>query len=119
MEQVASAEGVQAAAKMAASEGQWLIVVFSADWCPACPGFKRDLQQHIVANYDVACVNVDVGDEATEELKEEHGVTKLPTVLVVDGEGKVVARMVQPKIVDVRTAALAMFKPKVVTDGDF
>ena len=119
MDAVVSAQDVQAAAKMAERKGQWLLAVFSAGWCALCPGFKDDLREHIAANYEVACVEVDVGNEETEELKEAHGVTKLPTLLVLDGEGKAVARMVQPKIADVRTAALAMFKPKAVTDGDF
>ena len=56
---------------------------------------------------------------AAEQLKEEHLVTKLPTLLVVDGDGKSVARLVQPHISEVRMVAKSMFKPKAVTDGDF
>ena len=85
----------------------------------AVPGFKLDLQTHIADNYEVACAEVDVGNEAVEQLKEEHLITKLPTLLVVDGDGKPVARLVQPHISEVRMVAKSMFKPKAVTDGDF
>ena len=119
MQALVSAENVTEAAKQAGTNGQWLLVVFSGSWCKKCPDFKKELQAHIVDNYEVACGEVDVGNEEAEQLKEEHLVTKLPTLLVVDGDGKPVARLVQPHISEVRMVAKSMFKPKAVTDGDF
>lgn len=108
-----SKENIEGAAKDASRRGEWLLAVFSADWCERCPEFKRELQEHVLNAYHVSLVTVDCNDERTQDLKTEHDIAKLPTMLVVGGDGRVIARLVAPPVGEVRKVAQRLFKPRL------
>lgn len=107
------------AAEGASRRGEWLLVVFTADWCQECPKFKGELHEHVLDAYRVQLVTVDCGDEHTEDLKTEHEVAKLPTMLVVGGDGSVIARLVAPPVGEVRKVAQRLFKPRLCLTAEF
>ena len=113
-----SAKEVQDAAKVAWAEGNHLILVFGASWCPNCAPFKQELADTIGREFWVVCAEVDLEDDATEELVKEHAVTRLPTLVILNGK-EALCKLVAPPMAEVRTAARAICKPKLALDEDF
>lgn len=82
------------AAHLAQAEKKPMIVDFGAEWCAAC----KELAVHTFADGNVreearrfVAVKVDATDDENEEinkLKDKYGVVGLPTVVVLDSEGK-------------------------------
>lgn len=113
-----SVKEVQDATKMAWAEEKHLLLVFGAPWCPNCAPFKRELAETIGREFQVVCTEVDLEDSATEALVKEHAVTRLPTLVIFNGE-EALCKLVAPPMAEVRTAARAICKPKLALDEDF
>ena len=98
----------------ASYRGKVVLVDFWASWCGPCraqmPKIKAIYEELDRKKFDVVAVNLDRSAEAFEEYSKEHqspwpnvigddgralaeqyGVTALPTMMVVDGEGKILA----------------------------
>mgnify|MGYP006268726143 CR=1 FL=1 len=88
----------QAASRSEAS-GQPRFVLFTADWCPPC----RTLKAEVLSRDDVATriettsvptyVDLTEPDEAQRGLARRYGVAGIPTMLVLDDEGVIAARL--------------------------
>lgn len=112
--------------------GKVVLVDFWASWCGPCraqmPKIKAIYEELDRKKFDVVAVNLDRSAEAFEEYSKEHqspwpnvigddgralaeqyGVTALPTMMVVDGEGTIVA--VGHSVQALRTAIDKAFKP--------
>jgi thiol-disulfide isomerase/thioredoxin len=98
----------------ASYRGKVVLVDFWASWCGPCraqmPKIKAIYEELDRKKFDVVAVNLDRSAEAFEEYSKEHqspwpnvigddgralaeqyGITALPTMMVVDGEGKILA----------------------------
>jgi|GEM_PF-993318 len=66
--------------------GETNVLFFHATWCPSCRGLENDLNANLSAI--PAGVNILKLDYDTEtELKQEYGVIRQHTLVVVDGNG--------------------------------
>lgn len=75
--------------------GKWSLFDFRADWCPACIELEeKSFPQPRVANYfskggwDYVQVDMTETTPATQEIAQKYGVVSLPTVLILNPEGK-------------------------------
>jgi thiol-disulfide isomerase/thioredoxin len=98
----------------ASYRGKVVLIDFWASWCGPCraqmPKIKAIYEELDRKKFEVVAVNLDRSAEAFEEYSKEHqspwpnvigddgralaekyGVTALPTMMVVDGEGKILA----------------------------
>jgi thiol-disulfide isomerase/thioredoxin len=98
----------------ASYRGKVVLIDFWASWCAPCraqmPKIKAIYEELDRKKFDVVAVNLDRSAEAFEEYSKEHqspwpnvigddgramaeqyGITALPTMMVVDGEGKILA----------------------------
>ena len=75
--------------------GKPVLVDFSANWCPPCQTMKHevwpDREVGELVNRSFIPVLVDLSSGGSE-VASRYGVTSIPTILVVDGEGKVLHR---------------------------
>jgi tetratricopeptide (TPR) repeat protein len=72
------------------------ILLITADWCSVCQQMKYELLndpewKKIAASFPVE--EIDIDEEKNQPLVERYNVVQLPTTVVLDGEGKVVARL--------------------------
>lgn len=71
-----------------------VFVDFSADWCPPCIVMKHDVwpdpavERALTQSYVPVLIDVDRNDT----VPERYGVRGIPTVLVLDDQGRVVRR---------------------------
>jgi thiol:disulfide interchange protein DsbD len=87
-----------AAVEQSRATGRPALVLFTADWCPACRQFETDtlsdtaVQQHLSENYTL--VVVDLSDQSGENLDRarECRVNGIPTLIRYDRDGEEVAR---------------------------
>ncbi|MGY8731927.1 MAG: redoxin family protein [Pirellulales bacterium] len=98
----------------ASYRGKVVLIDFWASWCGPCraqmPKIQAIYEELDRKTFDVVAVNLDRSAEAFEEYSKEHqspwpniigddgralaeqyGITALPTMMVVDGEGKILA----------------------------
>jgi thiol:disulfide interchange protein len=82
---------LDAALAAARDEGKRVVVDFTADWCPPCLAMKHDVWPDprvaaaVARGYVPVLIDVD-RDAATTA---RFGVTGIPTVLILDGQGAV------------------------------
>ncbi|MFF9593124.1 TlpA family protein disulfide reductase [Streptomyces sp. NPDC014646] len=92
------------AARLGAELGKRATLVqFSTAFCQPCRATRRVLAE--VARMVDGVAHVEVDAEARLALVRELGITRTPTVLVLDAGGRIVRRAVgQPRTVDVVAA---------------
>lgn len=82
--------------KEAASSSRLIFVDLRADWCGPCKTMERD----VFSRSDVArfmekhfvCTQLEIDREPGRTLAREYEVHSIPTFLIFDSEGKLVAR---------------------------
>jgi thioredoxin 1 len=63
-----------------------VVLEFHADWCAAC-GLVEPALEQLAAERPITVARVDVEQEALAPVVERHGVSQLPSVvLLIDGE---------------------------------
>lgn len=84
------------AKEMAKAEGKYIFIDFYADWCVPCKWMDEttytDSNVLNALKSDFVSVKINIDDFDGYTLKEEYNVTVLPTVIVLDVNGKVVRR---------------------------
>jgi thioredoxin:protein disulfide reductase len=82
----------------AAAEGRPVLIDFGADWCKACKELEHSTFPHAAvraAARRFVAIHIDAtDDEATEivTLQKKYGVVGLPTVIMLDKDGREVVR---------------------------
>lgn len=75
--------------------GKWSLFDFRADWCPACIELEvksfpapRVAEYFLKGGWDYVQVDMTETTPATQEIAQKYGVVSLPTVLIINPEGK-------------------------------
>jgi thiol-disulfide isomerase/thioredoxin/YHS domain-containing protein len=102
------AEDLPTAQRIAASQGQLVMVHFTADWCGPCQRLEKNVFNkrtfgHAVAEKYVP-VKIDVG--LTPGIAKQFGVTAWPTDVLITPAGQELHRMVSPQSADEYVAIL-------------
>ena len=84
----------EAALAEARSANKRVLVDFSADWCPPCIAMKHDVWPHpqVVEAVGAGHVALLVDADRDTVLAARYGVSAIPTVLLLDADGRVVKR---------------------------
>jgi thioredoxin-like negative regulator of GroEL len=84
-------EGALAEAR---SANKRVLVDFSADWCPLCVVMKHDVWPHpaVAGAINAGYVPVLVDADRDTVLAARYQVSAIPTVLLLDADGRVVRR---------------------------
>lgn len=91
-----SSDDYESAVSLARQEGSEVLLVFGARWCVWCQKFARDVMpnQRIASRLSekrATVVRVDVDNR--NDLAERYGVKSLPTMVLLDHQGREVKRM--------------------------
>ena len=83
-----------AALDEAKREGRLVLVDIGADWCPPCIAMKHDVWSDAEVGRRVARAYVPVLIDADHDdvVSPRYGVSGIPTVLVLDADGRVLRR---------------------------
>jgi thiol:disulfide interchange protein DsbD len=88
-----------AAVVQSKSSGKPALVLFTADWCPACRQLesqvlsKSDVQQYLKENFTLLVVDLSKrSDAASGERARECGIRSIPTLVLYDVQGQERAR---------------------------
>jgi len=78
----------------ARSANKRVLVDFSADWCPPCVAMKHDVWPHpqVARAVDAGFVPLLVDADRDTVLAARYQVSSIPTVLLLDADGRVVKR---------------------------
>lgn len=74
--------------------GKPALILFTADWCPACKQFEGDtlaneeVQQYLRDNYTLVLVDLTKRQGPNNERAREFGVRSIPTLILYDQAGK-------------------------------
>jgi thiol:disulfide interchange protein DsbD len=78
---------------------QLTLIRFSADWCPPCRAMEREVFADAEIGEKVRAlalprsVDLTQPDAGQTALAERFGVQTIPTLILIDGEGRVVSRL--------------------------
>ncbi|MEZ4908596.1 MAG: thioredoxin family protein [Saprospiraceae bacterium] len=108
------------AKEMASIEGKLIFVDFYANWCVPCKWMDETTyaDKSVISSLQdkFVSVKINIDDFDGYTLKEEYGIKILPTVLVLDQNGKVIERyeesMSPSKLTDVLNNVSANTTPK-------
>ena len=107
--------------KMAMEQKKNLFVDFGAPWCPACVRFETEVFgekdfQKVSEKFIKASVNI---DKASNKVwAEKYGIKVIPTLIVMNGEGEELARMIdfRPTAQIVQELKTLQSKPMLAKD---
>ncbi len=88
--------GLDNALQQAAKNNKRILVKFTADWCSSCKKLDKEVMSTAEGKKrtaDMIAVKVDFDAPANRRLVERYVVLGLPTVVVLDGKGTQVARI--------------------------
>ena len=78
----------------ARAQGRPIWLQFTGPWCPSCERMERDTfrQSRIVARARSRFIPVRLRSDVHEELVSRYGITGIPTTIIVQPNGQVIAR---------------------------
>ena len=82
----------EAAKKAAESSGKLLVVDFKADWCGPCKMMDKTTWKDpsLIELIEEKAVPIQVDVDKRPDLASKYGIEMLPTIMLIDAEGKVV-----------------------------
>jgi len=86
----------EVAKQTAKASGKVLVVDFMADWCPPCKMMDRTTWKDpaLLAVIAEKAVPMKVDVDANSELAAKYGIEMLPTIVVLDSDGKVLKQAI-------------------------
>ena len=106
---------VVSSSKLGAKRGYHATFVqFSTPMCAKCPPTARLLQRIASDHHNVAHIEIDAAERL--DLAREFDVMRTPTILVLDGDGAIVARISGAPSEQQARAALATVPPPPSTE---
>ena len=86
------------AVRRSRDSGKPALVLFTADWCPACRWFESnalalpDVRAYAESNYTPITVDLSEPGGPNDALARRFDISALPTLVAYDGDGREVAR---------------------------
>lgn len=88
-----------AARQKAVLEKKVLVLQFTAKWCQPCKYMEKEVFSNLsvqkLIQQKIVLLKLNIDDPRNEELKKEHKVTVLPTLIMMRASGKILARAEQ------------------------
>jgi thiol:disulfide interchange protein DsbD len=87
-----------AAVEQSRATGKPALVLFTADWCPACRSFERDtlgneaVQKFLTTNHTLVVVDLSKQSGPSNDRARECRVSAIPTIIRYDRDGQELAR---------------------------
>src|SRR5207248_3213692 len=73
--------------KLSDSRGKVVVLIFSATWCPSCRALAPHKTELTKRFKDQPFVLLDVDTDKNEPLSDQWGITKVPSIYVIDKKG--------------------------------